>query len=166
MVSLISEEEEETGRNLLSFFFFPLHNKHVHIRLHHTHTHILAVVCLYIKLTFLGYPCIHCFHTDHTRSDRHFLFLSLLLPFSMIPASTLNCSNILDVLFTLLSPLSLSLSLAMSKLNVQVLPPSTTLFTPKDYRTYTIIIERQNRRDAVSNIDIHSICTYGYEYRS
>jgi hypothetical protein len=46
----------------------------------------------------------------------------------------------------------------MSKLNVQVPPPSTTLFNTKDYRTYMIIIERQNKRDAVSNIDIHSIC--------
>jgi hypothetical protein len=61
-----------------------------------------------------------------------------------------------------MSYLLFSYSLAMSKLNVQVLPPSTTLFSTKDYRTYMIIIERQNKRDAVSNIDIHSIYIYIY----
>jgi hypothetical protein len=40
----------------------------------------------------------------------------------------------------------------MPKLNVQVLPPLTTLFSTKDYRTYTIIIERQNKRETLYQI--------------
>jgi hypothetical protein len=88
MVSFISEKKRE-----LTFFFI------VNMYISCCITHPCSFISLY-QTDFSRVSLYSLFSHGSCSVDRRFFFFSLFP--SIIPASTLNCSNILDVLFTLL----------------------------------------------------------------
>ena len=114
-----------------------------------------------VKLTLSRASLCFLFSHGSYSLDRHLLCLSLflhLLRSSWREYLKLFKHSRCRIYSSLLRfSLSLYFTLSRPKLNVQVLPPSTISPSTKDYRTYTIIIERQNKRDVVSNIDTYSI---------